>query len=66
VIGKYGFIYNLSPLISMSDSDSVPGEVEYSDDEDYIRNESVMSARHTKIGLESVAQEQKTHLPTEA
>jgi hypothetical protein len=45
----------------MSDSDSLPGEVEYSDDEDYIRNESVMSARHTKIAEGSIIGQQHTH-----
>jgi len=50
----------------MSDSDSVPEEVEYSDDEDYVRKESVLSARHTKIGAGSVAKGNNTHLKTEA
>lgn len=44
----------------MSESDGVPGEFEYSDDEDYIRNESVMSARRTKMDG-SVAEEPSHH-----
>lgn len=42
----------------------MPGEVEYSDDEDYIRNESVISGRHTKIVDESVFEEQQVLQPS--
>lgn len=50
----------ISICYSMSESDGVPGEFEYSDDEDYIRNESVMSARRTKMDG-SVAEEPSHH-----
>lgn len=45
----------------MSDSDGIPGEVEYSDDEDFIRNDSVLSARHTKIAEGSLVAQSNNH-----